>query len=214
MRILERAPGSIVAKVLVALSGGALTAWAVLHAAGTASVFAGPETMNGYAQALRAVPGLLWGVRAGFVLLLALHVTLTVRLLRASSQARPTPYKKRGPRSRSRLSRTMRWTGPLLGLWLVFHVLQMYGVVHPRFVPDDVHHNLLVALQGPLSNLSHVVAALLFGLHLLHGLWSLPQTLGLSPYWVRQVRLLGWTLAGALALAFLAPSVAVHFGWL
>lgn len=201
-------------KVAVATSGAALAAWSLLHMLGTLGVFAGADVMNGYARLLRQLPAALLAMRVVLLGLLAGHVVLTVRLVRQARVARPVRYARRRRAASSWASRSMKLTGPLLGLWLVYHVLSMYGLLSRDYVPGDVFHNLVVHLSSWLINGSYVLAAVLFGAHLWHGLVSVLQTVGASERIQRALRPLGLSLAIALTLGFLAPSFGVILGLL
>lgn len=201
---------SLPEKLLVALSGLFLLGWSVLHMIGNLSVFSGPETMNGYAAMLRST-GVVWVQRILLVAALALHAILTVHLLARSRRARPVPYRF-APRTVSTWAgRSMRLTGPLLGAWLLYHVLHMYGPAHAAYVPGDVHHNLVAGLENPWVALSYLLATLLFALHLDHGTTSAWQTLGIPHRWQRLLRPLSRGVVVLLTLGFLAPVVAVQW---
>lgn len=201
---------SLSEKVLVALSGLFLLGWSVLHMLGNLSVFSGPETMNGYAEMLRST-GVVWVQRVLLVAALVLHAILTIRLLDRSRRARPVSYRF-APRTVSTWAgRSMRTTGPLLGAWLLYHVLHMYGPAHADYVPGDVHHNLVAGLQSPWIALSYLVATLLFALHLDHGTKSAWQTLGIGHRWQRVLRPLSRGLVMLLTLGFFAPVVAAQW---
>ena len=79
----------------------------------------------------------------------------------------------------------MRWSGPILVLFIVYHLLHFtVGTVHPAFVDGDVYRNVIVGFSvWPVSlALRHRDAGP--GLHLRHGAWSMLQTLGAShPRW-------------------------------
>ena len=77
----------------------------------------------------------------------------------------------------------MRWSGVLLLLFIVYHLLHLtFGarVVHPHFVHGAVYHNFVTGFQNPLVSGFYILAMLALGLHLYHGAWSFMQTLGLS----------------------------------
>jgi succinate dehydrogenase / fumarate reductase cytochrome b subunit len=97
--------------------------------------------------------------------------------------ARPQGYREHAWRESTYASRTMRWSGVLLLLFIVYHLLHFtFGAraVHPHFVPGDVFHNVVTGFQNPLVSLAYIAAMLFLGLHLYHGAWSFLQTLGLS----------------------------------
>jgi succinate dehydrogenase / fumarate reductase, cytochrome b subunit len=174
---------SIGKKVVMAATGLVLFGFVVGHMLGNLQVYLGPEALNAYAEKLRALPPLLWGVRLGLLLAAALHVWSAYSLTRMNQQARPQGYRERANRASTYASRTMRWSGVILLLFVVYHLLHFtFGprAVHPQFVPGDVYHNFVTGFQNPLVSAVYVVAMLALGLHMYHGVWSMLQTVGLS----------------------------------
>ena len=82
-------------------------------------------------------------------------------------------------RESSFASRSMRMTGPLLLAFIVFHILHLTtGTVHPGFQEGGVYHNLVAGLRVVPVAIIYVLAMVVLGFHLWHGVWSLFQTLG------------------------------------
>jgi succinate dehydrogenase / fumarate reductase, cytochrome b subunit len=104
----------------------------------------------------------------------------------------------------------MRLGGLLLIGFLIYHILHIYGVGHPDFIPDDVYHNVVTGLRVPWLATLYAMATVLFGMHLYHGLWSLLRTLGLPAggQWQQQARPGVLALTLLITLGFLAPVVA------
>lgn len=198
----------------MAASGLLMAVWLTLHMLANLLVFAGPTLINRYALELRGT-GLLWPMRIGLLLLLALHVLGAVATSRRSHAARPVGY-AHGLRANKSTpaSRTMRTGGLLLGLYIAYHVSLMYGVGHADFVPGDVYHNLTTVLRTPLHALLFSAASLLVALHLAHGLESAVRSLGLfDPVRERRVHraLTGWALL--VSAGFAAPALAFSLGY-
>lgn len=173
------ARSSIGKKVLVATSGVFMAAWLLLHLAGNWTLFAGARASDAYAAGLRAWWPLLWLVRAGLVLALTIHVTISVQLYLRARAARPVRHAASARRSATFASRTLRVGGPLLALCVLGHVLHLsFGAGIRGFSPDRVHDNVVRALSQPAVALVYVLFGALVGLHLFHGLWSAPRSLG------------------------------------
>lgn len=202
---------TIAQKVVVAVGGLALAAWSFVHMAGTLSVFAGAETMNRYAEFLRATP-LLWIIRLGLLVAVGTHIVLSLRLAWRARRARSHRYRVYVPQASTLASRSMRLSGPLLGAWIVYHILHMYGPAHGSYVSGDVYHNLVMGLRSPWVNVSYIVATLLFALHLHHGLTSAPRSLGARSRWLRGMRPAARAIVVLMVLGFLAPPVAALAG--
>jgi succinate dehydrogenase / fumarate reductase cytochrome b subunit len=170
-------------KVLMALSGVILFGFVVVHMLGNLQAFLGPEALNSYAEKLRVVPALLWAARIVLLVAAAVHIYSAWRLTRMNWAARPVGYREQAWRESNYASRTMRWSGVLLALFIVYHLLHFtFGprAVHPHFVPGDVFHNFVTGFQNPLVSFFYIAAMAALGLHLYHGAWSFLQTLGLS----------------------------------
>ncbi|HEY6723261.1 MAG TPA: hypothetical protein VI197_04490 [Polyangiaceae bacterium] len=203
---------SLAKKALVALTGLVLSGWMLLHAAGVFGVFAGPEVMNRYAALLRST-GLLWVMRVGLALALLAHTWLALTLTHEARRARSQSYRKQSFAAGARASRWMRSSGVVLAAWLVYHVAQMYGPAHHDYVPGDVHHTLVTGLASPLVAVSYVIATLLLGVHLHHGLVSTASSLGASARLRQKIEPLARGFVGLVALLLVAPPLAALGGY-
>src|ERR1051326_6443526 len=129
-------------KIVVAVTGFILFGFVVGHLLGNLLAFAGPETYNAYAAALKAKPVLLWGVRITLLLSVLLHIFFTIQLTLHNRASRPVGYAKYDPQVSSLASRTMIGSGVLLGSYIVYHLLHFtFGSAHPHFDPHDVYAN-------------------------------------------------------------------------
>lgn len=172
-------------KIVMALSGIVLFGFVVGHMIGNLQVYMGREAINGYGVFLRTVGhgGALWVARAVLLACVFLHIYSAYRLTRISWAARPAGYRVTAWRESTYASRTMRWGGVIIAVFIVYHLLHFtFGprFVHPDFRHGDVFHNFVVGFQNPLVSGFYILAMLLLGLHLYHGVWSMMQTLGLS----------------------------------
>jgi succinate dehydrogenase / fumarate reductase cytochrome b subunit len=201
-------------KLLVGGSGLLLWAWVALHALGLLGVFGGAALIDGYAAQLHAHAALLWAMRAGLLLLAVVHMGGTLSIARRARVARGRRGTAVRYRAASLASRAMRAGGVMLLVFVVLHVLHMTtGVLHPDFAPGRVYENLARGLRPPLVACGYVAAALAIGLHVLHGLWSAPRSIGLREASAgRLARPLVAAVALALVLGFAAVPIAVLAG--
>jgi succinate dehydrogenase / fumarate reductase, cytochrome b subunit len=170
-------------KAIMAVTGVVLVGFVIGHMVGNLQVYLGPEAMNHYADFLREfLHGAgLWIARAGLLLAASLHVWAATSLTLTSRAARPVGYRELQHRESTYASRTMRWSGPILLLFVVYHLLHLtFGTVHPSFVEGDAYHNFVTGFRSVPVSLAYVAAMLALGLHLYHGTWSMLQSLGLS----------------------------------
>jgi succinate dehydrogenase / fumarate reductase cytochrome b subunit len=173
-------------KAVMAATGIVLFAFVLGHLLGNLKLYLGPLAYNGYARFLRTVgepvvPAgvLLWTVRVVLLACVALHVEAAWRLTLISREARPVAYVAGTRIHTTYASRTMRWGGVIILLFVVYHLLHFtWGTVHPSFVPGDVYHNVVTGFQVWWVAIFYVAAQIALGLHLYHGLWSMFQSLG------------------------------------
>jgi succinate dehydrogenase / fumarate reductase cytochrome b subunit len=168
-------------KVVMAVTGVMLFGFVIAHLAGNLLLYLGPEAINGYAVNLRELGAGLWVARAGLLVAVLAHIWAAVSLTKSNLQARPIGYARRDDVAATYASRTMVWSGPLLALFIVYHLMHFtFGNVHPAFVEGDVYNNLVRGFQSPLVSGFYILAMLALGLHLRHGVYSMTQSVGLD----------------------------------
>ncbi|MFE0102080.1 succinate dehydrogenase [Streptomyces sp. NPDC059009] len=173
-------------KTVMAVSGLMMLAFLVAHMVGNLKIFFGPGEFNHYARWLRTIgepvmhyEWTLWVLRAGLVLAVVAHAVSAYQLSRRDIKARPTQYVHKKAAA-SFATRTMRWGGVILGLFIVWHILDLTtGTVHP----DGYQHlhpyqNVIDTFSTWYGNVIYIIAMLALGLHVRHGLWAAAQTLG------------------------------------
>ena len=176
---------SVGRKIVMAVTGIVLSLFVLGHMAGNLQAFLpnGPAALDHYGAFLRELlhgTG-IWFVRAGLLLAVGLHVWAYLGLTLKSWAARPQGYSVTDYEDATFASRSMRWTGPILGAFIVYHLLHLTtGTVHPHFVEGKVYQNLVTGLAPVPVALFYIVAMGCLAFHLWHGAWSMLQTLGLS----------------------------------
>lgn len=220
-RVLTLYQASIGKKIAMAVSGLMLVGFLVGHMTGNLKIFLGAEEINHYGEWLREMgaPVLpygvgLWIVRIVLLAAVFVHILSAWQLYRQSRAARQTRYGKQESISFSYASRTMRWGGVIVLLYIVYHLLHLtVGSAHPDFVPGDVYHNLIIGLSNPIVAGFYIIANLALGLHLYHGLWSMTQTLGLNhPRFNPYRRMVAGVVTFVIIGGFLAVPIAVLTG--
>lgn len=206
---------SVGKKVIMAITGLIWLAYLITHMLANLLVFQGPAKINAYSAFLHGTGGALWAARLVLIVALALHVTAAVQLAARSQEARPTRYAGgRKPQVSTFASRTIRWGGALILLFLVYHILHFtVGTAHPNFIEGDPYHNVASGFHDPLIVGFYLIAMASVGLHLYHGVWSSGRSLGLSapsPYPLR--RTLALVLALLVWLGFTIIPIAVYAG--
>ena len=168
-------------KAVMAVTGVILTGWIIGHVLGNVLIFRGPGAVNQYAALLKSNMALLWGLRVFMLVTLVLHVVAAVQLVRQQRGARGVGYRRQVPQESTFASRTIRWGGLVLALFLIYHILHLTtGTVHPAFSHTDVYTNMVLGLRVPWVAAIYLVAVGALGLHLYHGMWSVFQSLGFA----------------------------------
>lgn len=207
-------------KAIMAVTGFMLVGFIGGHMAGNLQAFLPPHdgvyALDVYAQKLRALGPLLWVVRLTLLAAAILHILMAFQLWRMKGAARPQDYLKKASTVSTYASRTMYWSGPLVGLYLVYHLMHFtFGVqaVSPGFVEGAVHRNLVAGFQNPIVSLVYIVANVLLAIHLYHGVWSMFQTLGVGhPKYSEWLKVAAKAFAFVIGAGFIAVPVGVLTG--
>jgi succinate dehydrogenase / fumarate reductase cytochrome b subunit len=202
-------------KVVMAVTGIILFGFLIGHMAGNLQFFLGRDVINQYAEDLRKLGGLLWAVRLALLVAVVLHIVAAIQLAAVKRTARPVNYVKKDNVGSSYASRTMYWSGPILALFVVYHLLHMtWGTVHPDFEHLNAYDNLVIGFSQPVIALVYIVAMILLGMHLHHGLWSMFQTLGAShPRYTPKIKTFAKLFTIVLVLGFIAVPIAILAGY-
>ena len=176
---------SVGKKIVMAITGIVLSLFVLGHMAGNLQAFLknGPEALDHYGAFLRELlhgTG-IWFVRGGLLLAVGLHAWAYLTLTQKSLAARPEGYRVNDFEEATFASRSMRWTGPILAAFIVFHLMHLtIGNVHPHFVEGRIYQNIVTGLAPVPIALFYILAMGCLAFHLWHGAWSMMQTLGLS----------------------------------
>jgi succinate dehydrogenase / fumarate reductase, cytochrome b subunit len=206
---------SVGKKVIMAVTGLIWVAYLITHMLANLLVFQGPARINAYSAFLHGTGGALWGARLVLIAALVLHVFAAAQLADRRHEARPVRYAAgRQPHTSTLASRTIRWGGALILLFLVYHILHFtIGSAHPSFAEGDPYHNVATGFRNPLVVVLYLIAVAVVGLHLYHGIWSSGRSLGMSPPspWPLR-RNLAFVLALLIWLGFSMIPIAVYAG--
>jgi succinate dehydrogenase / fumarate reductase cytochrome b subunit len=204
-------------KVVMAVTGLVLFGFVFVHMLGNLQMFLPDhEAINHYGRFLREMlhGGGIWVARAVLLASVGLHIWAAWSLTVTNWKARPVSYKVVTPDASTYASRTMRWSGPILFLFIVYHLLHFtVGSVHPAFVEGDVYRNVIVGFSVWPVAVAYLIAMAALALHLRHGAWSMLQTLGAShPRWDRARNLTATVFTVIVFLGFISVPLAVMAG--
>jgi len=221
--ILEFYRSDVAKKWVMALSGIVLLGYIAAHMLGNMKVYLGPTSINQYGESLRDLGGhlvprthLLWIMRIGLAAAFAVHIHAAYALTRRNMQARGK-VRYDAPReylAADYASRTMRYSGVIILLFLAFHLADLtWGSANPGFVRGDPYDNMIASFDRLPVAIVYIVANLALGLHILHGVWSLFQSIGANnEVYNRWRRYLAWGFTAVIVLGNLSFPIAVQLG--
>jgi succinate dehydrogenase / fumarate reductase, cytochrome b subunit len=206
---------SVGKKAVMAVTGLIMVLYLITHVLANLLVFQGPTRINAYSAFLHGTGGALWVARLVLLAALVFHVIAAVQLAERRQDARPVGYASgREPQVSTLASRTIRWGGALILVFLVYHILHFtVGTAHSDFIEGDPYHNVAAGFHNPIVVLFYLIAMAAVGLHLYHGIWSSGRSLGMSPPTPRPLRRsLALALALLVWLGFTIIPIAVYAG--
>jgi len=192
-------------KWIMALSGIGLVGFVLAHMIGNLHLYEGPVETYHYAEVLREIGApviphtvFLWIMRIGLIAMFGLHIASARSLQDMSRRANPksnlVDSNKQYAGSQDFVaanyaSRTMRWTGPIIGLFLLWHLADLtWGWLNPDFVKGDPYHNVSASLSSLPVAILYIVANLALAVHLFHGIFSVFQSLGVNSPKINAIR--------------------------
>ena len=212
-------------KWVMAITGIVLLGYIAAHMIGNLKLYIGPAEINEYGEALRELGGhlaprgqVLWAMRIGLIVAFTLHIHAAYSLAVSSNAARgPEKYSRRDYVAANYASRTMRVTGTIVLLFLLWHLADLTWGVAP-FAADtwsrgDVYGNLVASFERiPVAAL-YIVANIALAAHIYHGTWSLFQSMGwANPTFAKWRRWGAAAFAGAVLVGNLSFPIAVLAG--
>ena len=183
-------------KYAMAITGIGLMGFVVFHMIGNLKMYMGASDLNHYAHFLERLlypilpeKVMLWILRAGLIGMVLLHLHAAYSLTILNRHARPVKYQsERDYQVASFASRSMRLTGIVVLLFIVWHLLDLtFGVVNSQTGKmtgegaerlKDVYGAVAFSLDRLPVAIFYVLANIMLGIHLFHGVWSLFQSLG------------------------------------
>jgi len=181
MRVARLYDSTVGKKAVMAATGVLLFGFVITHLLGNLQFYLGPEALNAYGRNLRHLGALLWAARLGLLAAVLLHISAAVQLWRLNKQARPSHYEKLTAAGSSYASRTMMWSGPILALFIGYHLYHLTLGAHLLHDADGfplVYQNVVAGFSDPLASGLYIVAMSFLGMHLMHGIWSMFQSIG------------------------------------
>ncbi len=208
---------TIFRKVLSAITGLFLVSFLVGHLAGNLQLFIpgidGQTQFNKYALFMTTNP-VVNILSIITYLSILLHIIVTLYLTILSRKARPIGYAVNNSSVSSKWSsRNMSALGIVILLFLVVHLRSFWYEMHFGNIPyqyledgtklKDLHKITVKAFQNPLYTAFYVLCMVALSFHLMHGVESAIQTIGLKvPSYHRTIKYAGKFLAFTIPTIF------------
>lgn len=176
-------------KWVMAITGIILMGFVFFHMVGNFKIYLGAHDINVYGEFLREIlyplfprTFTLWLARIGLIVAFVFHIHAAASLTIVNRRANGSKYMAgRDYQAANAASRSMRWTGIIIALFLVWHLSDLtWGFVNPDYIRGDVYRNVQASFTNIPVAAFYVVANIALGIHLFHGSWSLFQSLGLN----------------------------------
>jgi succinate dehydrogenase / fumarate reductase cytochrome b subunit len=201
MRFLKYATSSSIGrKQVVALSGLLLIGFLASHLAGNLLIYVGAEQFDTYAKFLAEHP-LLIPAEIGLAALFFVHIAWGLRVSLMNRAARGRDYAvNENEGGRTLGSATMKYTGAMTLVFLIVHIVT-FKIQHPA--GTSLHGHLMSWFKVAPYAAFYLIAMVMLGLHLSHGIKSAFQTFGLQhPRYTKCVEAVGLLLAIAFGVGF------------
>ena len=216
-------------KYVMALTGLIGVGFVVVHMIGNLKLYLGVVTEGDemiydadvYGEFLREllVPILprtvaLWLLRLVLIAAVLLHIHAAYSLSRLNTKANKAYAGSRDYIAVNFASRTMRWTGPIILLYLFFHLADLtWGWFSDEWVRGDVYANVYNSMDAWPIALLYIAANVALATHIYHGAWSMFQTLGINnPRYNNARRRFAQGIAAVILLGNLSFPLAVQGG--
>jgi len=213
---------TVAMKMVMAVTGALFVLYVLMHMYGNLKLFGGQAAYEEYAHHLRVLgepilpySGFLWLFRTALIVAVIAHIYSAFYLWSRAQGARTTRYQVKKATSSTLSSRTMRWGGVALLLFIIFHLLQFTtNTIQVNGIHSSSYVRVVSSFQVWWVVLIYVLAMGALAMHVRHGIWSASQTLG----WTstarsrRRANQLGVVVATVVAAGFLLPPLSILLG--
>ena len=177
-------------KFVMSITGFSMIVFVVVHLLGNTSMFTGPDGINSYANTLHRLSPIIWVSRVILLTMFSVHVFFGIQLTLENRTAKPQPYAVKKSLQTTFAARNMIWSGLLIGVFLIYHLLQFtFQVINPEISAGrhldsmgrpDVFMMVVLSFRKFFVSFVYVWALGALALHLLHSIQSSFQTMGLN----------------------------------
>ena len=212
---------SVGRKIVMAVTGLILLKFLVIHLFGNSLIYF--DWINAYGERLHSLPLLVWGFRLFMLCVLSVHIFFGIQLTLENNAARQKAYTVKKNLRASFSGRTMIWSGLLILVFLIYHLLHFTArVTNPEISSGidvlgrlDVFKMVVLSFKNIAIAGVYVAAMIMVALHLTHGIQSFVQTFGLNnDKTILVVEKAGTVVAFLLLLGYAAIPIAIILGML
>lgn len=169
---------SVGKKLMMAITGLGFCCFLTIHLAGNLTIYGGKDFFNSYVDHLHSLGPLVTLAELGLLIFATVHILTGTLLFYQNFKARPIRYsvnKRAGGRTLG--SATMPYTGFILLLFVIFHLLNLHFVDKTNTTTFQL---LSSSFAKPAYIFIYTFAVIIAAIHVSHGLWSAFQTLGVD----------------------------------
>ncbi len=222
-KLIKILTSTVMLKAVMALTGAGMVGFVAVHMAGHLQMFLGRDAYNHYAHFMQSLGELLWIARLGLLGVVGAHIAAAVALSQRNMSARERDYLGKDNRKANVSSLSMRQTGLVILLFIIYHFLHFtVGAVHPEHFSDidpqgrkDVFNNFVISFQNPAITGAYLVAMTALCLHLAHAVTSMFKTLGVARGSFRKpIESIGPVIAIGLYVGFISVPLACQLGFI
>jgi len=167
---------SVGKKLMMAITGLGFCCFLTIHLAGNLTIYGGKDFFNSYVDHLHSLGPLVTLAELGLLIFATVHILTGTLLFYQNYKARPIRYsdnKRAGGRTLG--SATMPYTGFILLLFVIFHLLNLHFVDKTNTTTFQL---LSDSFAKPAYIFIYTFSVIIAAIHVSHGLWSAFQTLG------------------------------------
>ncbi len=212
-------------KVLTGVTGIVWVVFIIIHLIGNLGYFTPGDAYNLYSDFLLSTGPVIYTLEALLLITILLHAYLGILIYVGKRRARERGYEAYRtvgrPSLQSPSSRTMIFTGIVLLVFLVIHLLSFkfgpgisegYASIVDGQEIRDLKRLMTEKFQNPLYAFGYPAVMILLGFHLRHGIWSAFQSLGaMNARYTPIIYGIGTVLAILLAAGFLMIPLWIYF---
>lgn len=198
---VEVITSSIGKKLLMALTGLGFCLFLAVHLGGNLTLFGGKEMFTSYVEHLHALGILITFAEIGLLGMAVIHVLTGLWLFYQNFRSRPVRYKyNKNAGGRTIGSQTMPYTGVILLLFIIYHLLDFHFVDKTNTTTFQI---VAGSFSNPLVTGFYIIAVVIAAIHVSHGFWSAFQTLGLNhPKYFPLIRAIAIIFSLAVGIGF------------